>query len=275
MNEHVHAFNCALEAAVVAGDIMRQSRITGLHIQDKGQSHNLVTQADKNAETAIVSIIRKTFPLDDILAEEHDWGTSGSSRVWVIDPIDGTTNFIRNIPQYACSIALCIDGKPVVGVVHAPATGETFWAIRGQGAWLRLGSSKDIRLQASSETDIANAMFITGFYYDRDACMQATLNCLGELMRRNCLATRRLGAASIDLCMVAAGRAEGYWEHELNPWDYAAGWIICEEAGATVTRMDTSALSLQAGSVLAVCKGQRTLLQQIIAEQFKDTALLH
>lgn len=206
----------------------------GLDIRHKGL-HDLVTRADTASETAIVAVLRAAFPHDQILGEEGvsdsdvHRPTSHVNRIWIIDPIDGTTNFSHGVPFYAISIALWVHGQPQVAVVHAPALGETYTAEAGEGAWLN-GSP----IRVSSITDPTNALLGTGFPY-RNLDLLDDYMCLFLRFMRETQGVRRPGSASLDLCYVAAGRYDGFYEYGLAPWDVAAGGLIVREAGGIVT----------------------------------------
>jgi myo-inositol-1(or 4)-monophosphatase len=190
---------------------------------------DLVTEADIASEKVIVAAIRSEFPDHEVLAEESG-KTSGDRRFqWIIDPLDGTTNFSHGLDLFAVSIAFHVEGIPRVGVVFNPATGEFFEAAAGQGARL---NGQTIRV--SGRDALKESLLVTGFPYNFSEI-------LPQLMARfeRCLSAsqgvRRLGSAALDLCFVACGRFEGFWEQHLNPWDTAAGFLILQEAGGRVT----------------------------------------
>ncbi len=196
--------------------------------QLKGKA-NLVTQADIASQKIILDLIRKHFPAHDYLAEENGVKKTGSDYVWVIDPIDGTTNFAHTFPQSGISIALFYKNEPVLGGVTNPATGETFLAQKGKGATL---NGKKIHVSATPKME--QSLLVTGFPYDRFTRLPALLERFGAFLNA-CHDVRRLGSAALDLCWLAAGRLDGYWEDNLNPWDVAAGVLVLQEAGGKVT----------------------------------------
>lgn len=208
-------------AAVIAG-------IGPLSVSHKS-TFDLVTQADVASENAIREVLQKHTPDVPVLGEEGGGASQASTR-WVVDPIDGTTNFVHGVPHYGISIALEVDGEPVVGVVHNPAREETFRAARGEGAW-----RDEQRLAVSGVRTLAEALCVTGFSTDRSRI--ALPLAYHEAVLRACQAMRRMGAASLDFCFVAAGHFDGYFELELNRWDCAAGILIVTEAGGRVTAM--------------------------------------
>jgi myo-inositol-1(or 4)-monophosphatase len=221
----------ARQAAQVAGETIRSVRASSNeNIQFKGD-RDLVTTADIAAEHAIISLIRERFPDHTILAEESSSQPSASHHngpVWVIDPVDGTTNFAHGHHQVGVSIGWVFNGRAEVGVVYAPFLGELFHATCGGGAYLN-----DERINVRDVTAVAQALIGTGFPYDRSAA-----EVLGERLSRvlsQCRDIRRLGAASLDLCWVACGRLDAFYESGLNPWDGVAGIVIVREAGGSVS----------------------------------------
>ncbi len=221
----------AIMAAKAAGRVLMTKFGGPLVIQHKGEI-DLVTEADREAEAAAVECIRSRFPGHDILAEEGDYGKSGASFRWIIDPLDGTTNFAHRFPWFAVSIALEQAGEVVAGVVFNPCSRDLFTASRGGGAF-----RNGVRLAVSSTERLDLAFLATGFPYDRKVSpvnnYDHFVNFQGAAQ-----ACRRAGAASLDLAWTAAGSFDGYWEMKLKPWDMAAGKLLVEEAGGTVTDFD-------------------------------------
>ena len=214
----------ALEKA--AAVVKRKFGKVGYELKGKA---NLVTIADVASQKTILTLIKKHFPTHDYIAEENGTKLSGSEYIWVIDPIDGTTNFAHTLPQCSISIALFYRGTPVLGGVKNPITGETFLAQKGKGATL---NGKKIHVSKTARLD--QSLLVTGFPYDRANHMPELLARL-ERFLNVCHGVRRLGSAALDLCWVAAGRLDGYWEQSLRPWDVAAGTLILQEAGGKVT----------------------------------------
>ncbi len=215
------------EALETAGGILRR-HFGRVSIRYKGLA-NLVTDADLKSERAIVGLIRKRFPGHDILAEEGKGRSTGSDHLWVIDPLDGTTNFAHGFPVSCVSIALIHLGSPVLGGIYDPFRDECFLAEKGAGA--RLNGR---RIRVSTTAKLSKSLLITGFAYDRAARSRFYLDFYRRFMVR-CHDVRRSGSASLDLAWIAAGRADGFWEFKLKPWDVAAGLLLIEEAGGTVT----------------------------------------
>lgn len=193
----------------------------------KKSAVDLVTDADLASEKSIVSMIREAFPDHGILAEEGHYASikSGSSPYWVIDPLDGTTNFVHNLPIFAVSIALVIEDVTRLGVVYNPASVEEFVAVKGAGSVLN-----DSPIHVSNTPSLSDALLVTGFPYTHDHIFHRSFDIFHELYNR-CQGIRRLGAAAIDCCYVACGRFDAFYEAALKPWDICAGALICEEAG--------------------------------------------
>jgi len=234
----------AIEAVVKAGDIQRAKFGTVLRIDKKG-STDLVTDVDVAVERMFRAMIAERFPGHDILAEEMGQHTTGASHRWVFDPLDGTTNFAHGVPIFCSTLALEIDGEPVVGAVFDPNRQELFTAERGVGAWLN-GEP----LKVSSATTLVDSILVTGFPYDIRDRMDDILGLFAAFLRE-ARAVRRLGSAAIDLCWVAAGRMEGFWEQSLQPWDTMGGALIVQEAGGRVSALDGGRWRADNGHVLA------------------------
>lgn len=191
--------------------------------------NNLVTVVDKTAEQMFVDGLSKLLPEAGFIAEEGTSVKKGETYNWVIDPLDGTTNFVHGIPAYCTSVALLKDNQPIIGVVYAVQQQECFSAFTGGGA-----SLNGIPIQCSSNGLLANALLATGFPYDDFTREQAYLKAF-QYFFRNTRGLRRLGSAALDLAYVACGRVDGFFEYGLNPWDVAAGALIVKEAGGIVT----------------------------------------
>lgn len=209
-------------------------------------SYNRVSVADVESENAIVEVIRREFPHHAILGEEAHSADTDADHLWVIDPIDGTNNFLHGIPQFGVSVAYYQAGQPICGVILNPAHGESFAASRGQGSF-RNGQ----RVRVSDHARFDEVLIGLGFYYDRGAMMEATLAAMRELFSHNIHCVRRMGAATLDLCMVACGQLGAYFEYELSPWDFAAGRLFVQEAGGQVTTCDGGPLPLAKTHILA------------------------
>jgi myo-inositol-1(or 4)-monophosphatase len=238
--------------ARAGGDVLldHQRRLHAIATEKKGQ-RELVTEADRAAEHAVVGALLVEHPTHAVLAEEGVATPKGrphqaSDWTWIVDPLDGTTNFVHGIPFWCVAIALAWRGEPVLGVVHAPALQWTFTGARGLGAW-RNGE----RLKVTPTAAIGDALLATGFSYDRNAPGHDDNS--GRLTRvlPVCRDLRRLGSAELDLCLTAAGHYDGYWELYLMPYDVAAGAVLVQEAGGRVTDLCGGADWLHGGEVLA------------------------
>jgi len=200
-------------------------------ISNKEGVNNLVTEADHAADKAIQAVIKKTFPDHGIVSEETEETVSESEYKWIVDPIDGTVNFANGIPICCVSIGLEYNGKMLMGAVYNPVLNEFFFAEKGKGATLN-----DKKISVSNKTEVLTSCLVTGFPYTYLDEPNGPLEVFSRLIRKG-IPVRRLGSAAIDLCWVAAGRFDGFYEHQLNAWDSAAGFIIVEEAGGKVTNL--------------------------------------
>ncbi|MFN4006301.1 MAG: inositol monophosphatase family protein [Chitinophagaceae bacterium] len=214
-------------------------------VENKEGVNNLVTQADTESEAAIMAVIRKHYPDHAILTEESGNLPQESNYKWIIDPIDGTINFANHIPICCVSIGIEKDGAMVLGAVYNPFMNELFVAEKGKGATL---NGKPIRV--SKQQELTKACLVTGFPYTYLESENGPLQVFDKLVRKG-IAVRRLGSAAIDLCWVAAGRFDGFYEHKLNAWDSAAGFLLVEEAGGKVTDFKGDAYSVYQPHLLA------------------------
>ena len=221
----------AKEAALAASEVIKKYSLgkNNLNVRHKGL-HDIVTEADVASEQCIIDVIKAHFPNDQILAEESasDNGLT-DQRTWIIDPIDGTTNFAHGFPVFCVSIALYEKKEPKIGVVLEVNSDELFWAEKGQGAWLNGNQLRVSKAQTANESLLA-----TGFPY-RDLGLIDDYLQLFKAFMKETMSVRRPGSASWDLCCVAAGRFDGFYEYGLAPWDVAAGTLIISEAGGVVS----------------------------------------
>jgi myo-inositol-1(or 4)-monophosphatase len=221
----------AVRVAAAAADTARRMRAEAItEVDTKSTATDVVTAADRAVERQVVGALRELRPTDTVLGEEYGSAGGSDDRAgvhWILDPIDGTVNYLYGLPQYAVSLAAEVDGVTVAGVVRNPATGDEWTAIRGRGAY-RAGR----RLRGSTTTRLSQTLVGTGFGYDpaRRAHQAAVLSRLLPEVRD----IRRFGAAALDLCMTAEGLLDAYYEKGLNPWDHAAGGLVAEEAGLVV-----------------------------------------
>jgi myo-inositol-1(or 4)-monophosphatase len=221
----------ATRLALEAGDLIRQA-IDGRKRVEHKSPVNLVTETDRRCESLIVGGLRREFPDHQIVAEESAASPPGAGPCWYVDPLDGTINFVHGIPHCSVSIALAVDAEVRVAVVYDPCRQEVFDAERGAGA--RLNGSP---ITVSSTEGLGAALLVTGFPYDRREHARFYLSYFEAFMLQ-CQDVRRFGSAALDLCYVAAGRFDGFWEWKLHPWDTAAGWLVVEEADGRVTDFD-------------------------------------
>jgi myo-inositol-1(or 4)-monophosphatase len=234
----------AIEAVVRAGDLQIAKFGTGVRIEKKG-AIDLVTEVDLEVERMFRAMVTERFPDHDVLAEEMVVASRGARHRWVFDPLDGTTNFAHGVPIFCAALALEIDNQAVVAAVYDPNRRELFTAEAGAGA--RLNGRP---LRASASPTVLESMLVTGFPYTVQEDPDEFLAVFGQVLR-HARAVRRLGSAAIDICWVAAGRMDGFWEASLKPWDTRAAALILTEAGGRVTGMDGAPWSPEDGHILA------------------------
>jgi myo-inositol-1(or 4)-monophosphatase len=222
----------ALRLADEAGKIQRDRYETNFSVTTKGTTIDLVTEVDHACEALIVGEIERLRPDDAILAEEGGGlDREGARWRWIIDPLDGTTNYAHGFPRFCVSIGVEFEGEREVGVAYDPLLRECFHAVRGHGAWLG-----ERRLEVSSEPDLGNALIATGFAYDVRKSRDDNVAEFARMLK-GARGLRRDGSAALDLAYVASGRLDAYWEMKLSPWDVAAGILLVQEAGGRVTDM--------------------------------------
>jgi len=251
----------ATEIVRRAGAIQTARRLSGFAIDKKG-TIDLVTEVDIECEQMARALLAERCPDHDILAEEFGGDTTGRTPArhrWIFDPLDGTTNYAHGLPIYCSSLGLEIDGRIEVGAVYDPTRDELFTAVRGQGAHLN-----GAPLHVSATSALIDAMLVTGFPYDVHRRGPELVRLFTAFLERS-RAVRRLGSAALDLCYVAAGRFDGFWEQHLKPWDVAAGALIVEEAGGRVTGMDGAPFDLMGGHLLAANGDLHPHLVDVIA----------
>lgn len=234
----------AIDAALKAGGYIRRNigKVEG--IRYKGEI-NIVTDIDKKSEGIIVNTIRKAYPSHNFLAEEEKYTRRDLDFTWIIDPLDGTTNFLHGFPFFCVSIALVHHHNITVGVVYDPTSQELFYAEQNKGAFLN-----NNRIRVSKTRSIKKALVATGFAYNVKRVRNNNIGNFIKFMKAS-QAVRRAGSAALDLCYVACGRFDGFWELYLHPWDTAAGLLIVEEASGKITKFDGSKYSIYDKEILA------------------------
>jgi myo-inositol-1(or 4)-monophosphatase len=250
----------AIEAVVRAGEIQMARLGSDVRVDKKG-AIDLVTEIDLQIEREFREMIAGRFPDHVVLGEEFEREGDRDSAppfCWVVDPVDGTTNYAHGLPIFCASLALEIDGTPAVGAVYDPTRRELFTAEREAGAWLN-----GRPLAVSTVDTLLDSLLVTGFHYGIQKDPEELIGLFREFIMR-ARAVRRLGSAALDLCYVAAGRFDGYWESIIQPWDVAAGALIVEEAGGRVTTISGEPFRSRAGSVLATNGPLHDLMLQVI-----------
>ena len=237
----------AVEAALKSGEILKKGFGTSFDIFSKKGKNNLVTEFDKLSEKTIIEYIHSVFPDHVFLAEES--GKTGellNNKIrWIIDPLDGTVNFAHGLPIFSISIAAELNHEIISGVVYHPLLDELFVAEKGKGAYLN-----DKQLKVSNNSDLDSSMLVTGFPYNVNQNPCGCIDHFVNIIKRG-IPVRRLGSAALDLAYVAAGRFDGFWEINLNPWDVAAGILLVQEAGGKVSQYSGDAYWIDNDSILA------------------------
>jgi myo-inositol-1(or 4)-monophosphatase len=256
--------NIAVRAARSAGELILRSTdsVSRLTVDQKGKN-DYASEVDRMAEREIISIIKAAYPEHAILAEESG-KHKGNDFVWIIDPLDGTTNFLHGFPQYSVSIALKYKGKLEVGVVYDPLRDELFTAKRGGGAMLN-----SRRLRVTNQNSLKGALIGTGFPFKTDRDLDAYLG-MFRALTTECAGIRRAGSAALDLAYVAAGRMDGYWEIGVMEWDMAAGILLIKEAGGVVTDFSFNDNYLESGNVIVGSPKMHQLMYQLIEPHVTD-----
>lgn len=249
----------AWSAATDTGRLLAEQRPEAIRTEVKSSPTDVVTHMDQLAEARIVARILAERPADGVLGEEGGERAGTSGVRWVIDPIDGTVNYLYRVPLWSVSVAAEWDGQVVVGVICEPDLGVTYVAARGAGAWRVRGSHAN-RLQVTDCDDLGVGLVATGFAYDAD--MRAQQGSIVASLLPRVRDIRRSGSATIDLCWVAAGLVDGYYERGLHPWDYSAGRLIAEEAGAVATAPNGDPSSL----LIVATPGIEPALRALVAD---------
>jgi myo-inositol-1(or 4)-monophosphatase len=248
----------AVRAARNAGDIIRRaSENVGQLTVNQKTKNDFTSEVDWKAEQEIIKVIRSAFPEHGFLAEESG-EQAGNDYVWIIDPLDGTTNFLHGFPHYAVSIALRNKGKLEVGVIYDPVRDELFTAERGGGAMLN-----NRKIRVSKQTSLKGALIGTGFPFKCQQHLDAYLS-MFKALTTDSAGIRRAGSAALDLAYVAAGRMDGFWEIGLKQWDMAAGILLIQEAGGAVTDFSFRDQFIQSGNVIAASPKMHQVMYQLI-----------
>lgn len=237
-------FGTALHAAQIAGKYVLDSMTRLAEVDEKGRA-DLVTNVDKTSENIIIEQIQQHFPDHSILAEESGESQKDADTLWVIDPLDGTSNYVHGYAKFAVSIAVQMEGETQIGIVYDPWDEELFSAIRGEGAFLN-----QTPIQTSKATSLDQCLLATGLPYEISERWHQTFD-LFKLFYARTHGVRRDGSASLDLCYVASGRFDGFWEYDLHPWDVAAGLLIVQEAGGITSDFSDNESSIYDTEFLA------------------------
>jgi myo-inositol-1(or 4)-monophosphatase len=256
---HAEYAAVAAEAVLKAGAIQKARYGQKIEVRHKGEI-DLVTEVDRACEDAILATLRQRFPGHDIVTEETALERTGSRHVWFTDPLDGTTNFAHGYPFFCSSVALVVGGEIVAGAVYDPLHEELFTGERGGGA-----HCNGRRLAVSEPDRLIDALLITGFPYDLRIDVPGKLRLFNRFMA-HAQAIRRDGSAALDLCMIAAGRADGFWEERLESWDMMAGILLVEEAGGRVSRFDGSPVPRSADEIVAAGPRLHAAMLEILKE---------
>jgi len=258
--------NIAIRAARAAGDIIVRAmdRVDLLNITPKGRN-DYVSEVDRQAEREIVNILQKAYPSHAFMGEEGGaQGAAQAEYVWVIDPLDGTTNFLHGFPQFAVSIGLFHKGRIDQGVVYDPVKQELFTASRGGGAALN-----NRRLRVTKQSAMVGALLGTGIPFKDQSYLDAYLGMLKDLLR-DAAGIRRAGSAALDLAYIAAGRLDGFWEIGLKPWDMAAGVLLIQEAGGIVSDLEGGDKYFETGGIVTANPKLHPIMRGLIAPHLTE-----
>ena len=263
------ALDAARAAAVAGAKVLDDRRDAMGPVRVKRWTNDLVTDTDIAAGVAVVQeILRRDRDASIVIEEDEVYELTGTSpgdlhgdSVWIIDPLDGTTSFVHGYPCYSVSVAYAERGVVHAGAVHNTSMGELFSAGRGLGAF-----RNDERISTATATDVRDSLLITGFPYDRGAPLERQLSVFAAFLRAYVHGMRRDGSAANDCCHVAMGRADGYWEYYLKPWDMAAGALICTEAGAVATDVSGSPWSVDSESICVANPSLHAAMLQVIRD---------
>ena len=250
----------AVEAAIAASHIIMEALEKPRVANHKGKT-DLVTETDLHSENIIKSIIRASYPDHDLLAEESEKESSQSDFLWIIDPLDGTTNFVHGYPSFAVSIGVYWKNKPLVGMVLEMPNLKLYTAIKGEGAFC-----EGEKIESSDTKTLDVSLLVTGFGYDHGNNWNTNMK-LFKHFTDITQGVRRLGAASVDICHVACGKVDGFWEYDLKPWDTAAGILIAQESGCMITDIRGNDFRLESDNIL--------ITNRYIHDEFLEQAIAY
>jgi myo-inositol-1(or 4)-monophosphatase len=261
--------NVAIKAARAAGAIINRAAldVEAVRVSQK-QVNDFVTEIDQASERIIIETLLTAYPDHGILAEESgsQHGNPNADHIWIIDPLDGTTNFLHGLPHFAISVAVEERGELIAGVVYQPLVDELFWAEKGQGAYLN-----ESRLRVSGRDKMENALLATGIPFKGKEGHEEFMAEMAEFMP-SVAGIRRFGSAALDLAYVAAGRYDGFWESNLQPWDIAAGILLVREAGGYVTDMNGGTDMLKTGGIIAANDHLHMPMQRVLKRAHRKNA---
>jgi myo-inositol-1(or 4)-monophosphatase len=252
------------EAADESAKILLENFDTDFKIGRKKDYTDLVTEVDKKSEARIIEVIHSRFPLHNVLSEEIGNLNMESDYVWIVDPIDGTVNYAHTVPVFCISIALEIKKEVKLGMVYNPVSGERFFSEAGKGAYL--GERK---ISVSNISSLKDGLLVTGFPYGAKNNLDHCIDHFNNFIKFG-LPIRRLGSAALDMCYVAAGRFEGFWEVSLNPWDVAAGYLILKEAGGKITDFTGNRYSIYNKQLLATNGKVHDQMIEVLAKAYNE-----
>lgn len=251
-----------IEIAREAGEIIREGFGSNFQIDIKTGENNLVTEIDKKSEKTIIDFIKKDFPDHSILAEESGKDFRSGDFLWVIDPLDGTTNFAHGLPYFSVSIGLQRGEEIIAGVIYDVMLNRMYAAEKGSGTYCN-----DKKVFVSTNDKLERSLLVTGFPYDVEDQIDRAVDLFGEFVKRS-RAVRRLGSAAIDMAYVAAGIFDGFWEEKLNPWDVCAGIILVEEAGGKISDYKGNKITIYDKQILATNNFVHNQMTEIINKSY-------
>lgn len=263
MNDFKKYKDVLFEAAGESAKILIDNFNTDFKIGRKVEYNDLVTEVDNKSEAKIIEVIHSHFPGHNVLSEEIGDLNLDSDHIWIVDPIDGTVNYAHSIPIFSISIALEINKEIKLGLIYNPISGEKFFSEKGKGAYLG-----DERISVSKIQHLRDSILVTGFGYGAKNNEDHCIDHFANFIRRG-LPIRRLGSAALDMCYVACGRFDGFWEFSLNPWDVAAGYLILNEAGGKITNFKGEKYSIYGKQLLATNGKIHKEMMEVLALAYK------